>query len=111
MSRSLGDLFRDVPGALDCTICGLGRLDGKIWVNRFWAQALARMILSARERQVFESLKLPPVAVVSWLMGRIVAKDATRLRLALDECMADVEILTLEHGRPRVLVRTEHRRP
>jgi acyl transferase domain-containing protein/phosphopantetheinyl transferase len=104
MSRELGGLFRDVPAAEGCTICELGRLNGKLWVNRLWAQSLARMILGARERRAFASSALPPVAAVSWLNGRIVAKDAARLHLSLDGCMADVEVLTSEHGRPRVMI-------
>jgi phosphopantetheinyl transferase len=100
LGRSIGGLFRDLPGIEHCAICEVAGATGKILLNRLWCQVLARMILGAEERQIFNDLKLPPLNAVSWLLGRAVAKDSVRLLRALDVCMADVSILPGPNGQP-----------
>ena len=102
LGRSIASLFADVPGIEHCAMCEVAGVTGKVLLNRLWCQVLARMILSAEERKCFDELKLPPVAAVAWLLGRAAAKDSVRLLRALDVCMADVSILTGQHGQPIV---------
>src|SRR5205085_607769 len=102
LSRALPELFRDIPGGADCTVCEAGNAAGRILVNRLWSQVLARMILSTEERRAFSHLNLQPVPTVSWLLGRAVVKDAVRLHLGLDCCLADVVVISDEYGRPVV---------
>jgi acyl transferase domain-containing protein/phosphopantetheinyl transferase len=104
LSRPLTALFAEVPGIERCVVCEAGNVADKILVNRLWASVLAHMVLSASERRVFAELKLVPVPLASWLLGRVAVKDAVRLLLDLDVCLADVEVEPDAHGRP--LVRT-----
>jgi len=101
-SRESRDLFEDVPAARHCTICELDNFGGPFLAeaNGVWALLLSRYILNRKEREVFAKLRLPPRALASWLLGRVVAKDAVRVHLSLDVCMADVGIDPGEHGRP-----------
>jgi phosphopantetheinyl transferase len=93
-------LFRGVPGVEHCTVCEVGNVADKILVNRLWSQVLAHMVLSTAERKAFTGMKLVPVPAASWLLGRIAAKDAVRMRAGLEVGLADVEVRPDIHGRP-----------
>ena len=71
-----------------------------------WRQVLACLVLSRRERAIFERLKTPESRRLEWLMGRIAAKDAVRAfitkRYGVVVCPADVEILPDSKGQPLV---------
>jgi acyl transferase domain-containing protein/phosphopantetheinyl transferase len=100
-SRDITHLFEGVGGIESCRICETNIGQEKLFVKQFWAQVLARMILSRRERDAFMKLRLPPIPTVEWLLGRVAAKDAVRLQAGLACCMADVEIDNDELGCPR----------
>ena len=72
--------------------------------GRIWRRALAHLILSEREQELWRSLKTPQPRRLEWLLGRLVAKDAVRtyLKEHYDAvvCPADIEILPDENGRP-----------
>jgi acyl transferase domain-containing protein len=107
MSRLLGPLFLDVPEVEHCTICIIGNVGSKSLVNRLWAQSLAHQILSTSERKALHDLGLPPVQAAAWLAGRVVLKDAVRVRCRLDVAMADVEILGTAPARLQALTASE----
>jgi phosphopantetheinyl transferase (holo-ACP synthase) len=104
LSRDITEVFRGVPGIDHCTICATANVGDALLMNRLWAQVLARMILSRAELNTYAGLKLPPLALASWLLGRAAVKDAVRLHERLDVCMADVEVVTEETGRPAARV-------
>jgi phosphopantetheinyl transferase len=99
-SREITSLFAGVPGIERCTVTEVHRAGDKLLVNRHWSRVLARMVLSRAERAEFERAILPPVPAAGWLLGRMAAKDAVRLRERLDLCMADVLIASDPSGRP-----------
>ena len=103
-TRDITAVFGDVEGIEDCTVCEVDRVGERILVNHLWIRVLARMVLDRAEREVFERSALPPVAVAGWVLGRIAAKDAVRLREGLRLCMADVGIESTESGAPRAVV-------
>jgi phosphopantetheinyl transferase len=69
-----------------------------------WRRMLAQVVLSRRERALWEELRTPEPRRLEWLLGRIVAKDAVRQHLKqrydLALCPADIEILPDGDGRP-----------
>jgi hypothetical protein len=68
-----------------------------------WLKTLAYLILSRRERTVWDNLQATPKQRCDWLLGRAAAKDAVRMlieeRYGEQLCAADVEILTDAAGR------------
>ncbi|MBX3411466.1 MAG: polyketide synthase dehydratase domain-containing protein [Pirellulales bacterium] len=105
-SRAISDLFAGVPGIEDCVVAEVARIQNPVLMERLWSQVLGRIILGREERRIFRELKTPPRETASWLMGRIAAKDAVRLRARTPLYLADVGILPDEFGRP--LVRLSH---
>lgn len=103
-SRPATEHFAGVPGIEHVVISELNDFGGPILVQGggFWSLALSRLILSRRERETYDAMRRPPAARASWLLGRVVAKDAVRALCRLDACMADVELLNDHHGRPQV---------
>jgi len=69
-----------------------------------WQRVLAFLVLAPRERELWRQLKTPEKRRTEWLLGRVVAKDATRLfvhqRYGIVLCPADIEILPDKRGRP-----------
>jgi len=61
-----------------------------------WLKTLAYLVLSRRERAVWDSLQLPARERYEWLLGRCAAKDAVRMlvheHFGQQLCAADVEI-------------------
>lgn len=100
-ARDITALFADVPGIEFCTVAESCVGNEKLFVHRVWAQVLARMTLSGGERRVFDQLKLPPLQSVEWLLGRVAAKDALRMRHGGAWCMADITIENDAVGAPR----------
>jgi len=68
-----------------------------------WLKTLAYLVLSRRERAVWDNLQLLPKQRYDWLLARSAAKDAVRMliheRFGEQLCAADVEILTDASGR------------
>jgi malonyl CoA-acyl carrier protein transacylase/phosphopantetheinyl transferase len=102
LARDISDTFAGVPGAEDCTVCEVGNVADKALVNRLWSQALARMVLDLDERRRFGELKLAPLPAASWLLGRVAAKEAVRGRTGDGRRLADVLLISDQHGRPVV---------
>jgi phosphopantetheinyl transferase len=71
-----------------------------------WREAMAHLVLGPRERETWRALRGPETRRRDWLIGRVAAKDAVRRLIQGRHGMAfypaDVEIVTDEHGRPRV---------
>jgi phosphopantetheinyl transferase (holo-ACP synthase) len=71
-----------------------------------WLKTLAYLVLSRRERAVWENLQLSPVERYHWLLGRSAAKDAVRMlihnQFGEQLCAADVEITVDAAGHPVV---------
>jgi acyl transferase domain-containing protein/phosphopantetheinyl transferase/acyl carrier protein len=69
-----------------------------------WQRALAHLVLSARERELWRALRTPEPRRLEWLLGRVAAKDALRVFLAerhgIHLSPADVEVLPDANGRP-----------
>jgi len=61
-----------------------------------WLKTLAYLVLSRRERAVWDAMQLPPKQRYDWLLARCAAKDAIRMliqeRCGEQLCAADVEI-------------------
>jgi acyl transferase domain-containing protein/phosphopantetheinyl transferase len=72
--------------------------------SAFWGLVLSRLALSETERAAYDERKGPKAAAVSWLLGRVVAKDAVRLLDPAPRMMADIEIVTDKLGRPRAVM-------
>ena len=107
-SRVLRGAFNDIPAARYLTICELDGFGGPFLIeeNGLWALDLAHYVLDRSERSVYAELDLPPAARASWLLGRVVAKDAVRAHLSLDACMADVGIATDRRSGTRAVLST-----
>jgi phosphopantetheinyl transferase len=99
-SREITELFHGVPGIQQCTMTEVDGIGHHVLVNRLWSEVLARMVLSRSERDAWQSIRRPPVHAVTWLLGRIVGKDAVRIHNALDVCLADVTIQSEPGGKP-----------
>ncbi|MFH1417781.1 MAG: beta-ketoacyl synthase N-terminal-like domain-containing protein [Planctomycetota bacterium] len=101
-SHIITGLFDHVPGGKSCTLCELEDVAGPWLVGPegVWSLLLARYALNTSEREAFDNLKCPQAAKASWLLGRVVAKDAVRLHLSRELCMADVAITPDAMGRP-----------
>jgi phosphopantetheine--protein transferase-like protein len=86
---------------LECLTEDLLEAHGGIWLK-----VLAYLVLSRREREIWESMTAVPKRRQEWLLGRVVAKDVVRQlirqRFGLRLAPADVEILPDERGRPQV---------
>lgn len=71
-----------------------------------WPRILAYTILNRSERETWLRLGKSEKRRREWLLGRVVVKDAVRRflkdRYRLDLCLADIEIVADEHGRPTV---------
>ncbi|MDP3858231.1 MAG: beta-ketoacyl synthase N-terminal-like domain-containing protein [Stagnimonas sp.] len=71
-----------------------------------WKRVTAHQVLSAAERACWYALPAQGPRREEWLMGRLAAKDAAldwiRLRHGLSLAPADIEILALASGQPRV---------
>lgn len=102
--RTLNELFADVPGADRFSVCEATAAGERLWIKGIWARMLAHQILSPDERAAFNRLKLPPVALADWLLGRLAAKEAVRVRLQHGGCHADTEIRSDAHGRPEAWI-------
>jgi 4'-phosphopantetheinyl transferase EntD len=102
--RTLNELFADVPGADRLSICEATAAGERLWIKGIWARMLAYQILGPDERAVFNRLKLPPVALADWLLGRLAAKEAARVRLQHGGCHADTEIRNDAEGRPEAWI-------
>ena len=61
-----------------------------------WLKTLAYLVLSRRERAVWDSMQVSAKERYDWLLGRCAAKDAVRMlieeRFGERLCAADVEI-------------------
>jgi acyl transferase domain-containing protein/phosphopantetheinyl transferase (holo-ACP synthase) len=101
-TRSLDELFSGLPGLEGCRVREFARPEEPILRNRMWLQVLGRLVLSAPERGEFEARRSLPAVTLSWLLGRVAAKDAVRSQGSLDLCLADVRIASDEHGAPTV---------
>jgi len=103
-TRDVTNHFAHVPGIEAATICVLDDFGSPVLLQNsgFWSLALSRLILSRVERSRYDSMKRPPLALASWLLGRIAVKDAVRHRLAAPCCMADVEVANDAEGKPWV---------
>jgi 4'-phosphopantetheinyl transferase EntD len=102
--RSLNELFADVPDAGRLSICEATAAGERLWIKGIWARVLAHQILGPEERAAFNRLRLPPVALADWLLGRLAAKEAVRARLGRGECLADTEIRNDADGRPEAWI-------
>jgi acyl transferase domain-containing protein/phosphopantetheinyl transferase len=71
-----------------------------------WLRALAQLVLSRREREVWRTLKGPERRRIEWLLGRCCAKDAIRMLLRdssePERLPADIQIISDENGRPMI---------
>lgn len=71
-----------------------------------WQRVLPFAVLTQRERELWQGLRMPEQRRLEWLLGRVAAKDAVRQfvkkRYHIDLCPADVEILPDGDGRPVV---------
>jgi phosphopantetheinyl transferase/acyl carrier protein len=69
-----------------------------------WQRALAHVVLSRKERELWRGLRMPEPRRVEWLLGRVAVKCALRAlletRYGLRLLPADVEILPDPEGRP-----------
>ena len=74
--------------------------------GRIWLRVLGHLVLSRRERDVWNGLPYPPGRRADWLLGRVAAKEAVRdfLRRKHDiaVCLADIEIAPDDDRCPRV---------
>ena len=74
--------------------------------GKIWQRVLAHLVLSRREREVWQSLKGPEKRKTEWLLGRVAAKDAIRLFLkehyGMELYPADIEIAQDRYGQPLV---------
>ncbi len=109
-SRDITSLFGEAAGIERCTVCEVERVGGRVLVNHLWLRVLARMVLDRAEREVFDRGALAPVAAAGWVLERIAAKDAARLRAGARSCMADVGIESDGSGTPRALLAGERPR-
>lgn len=98
--EDISHLFRDLPLKKPLSIAETGSAGGPVLLNRLWSQVVTRMILSQFERAALTRQKLSPAALAYWLAGRIAVKDAMRLFLNDELCMADVEIEVDARGKP-----------
>lgn len=109
----LSQLWREpLEGWAAGTDLQLYALDGGLFPAGFfegyggiWMQVLAQAILSRREREVWKRMDATTKRRKDWLLGRIVAKDAVRHRLAgrgLALAPADIEIMADANGKPGV---------
>jgi len=68
-----------------------------------WLKTLAYLVLSRRERAVWDGMQASPKERYDWLLGRCAAKDAVRMliqeRFGEQLCAADVEIPGAASGR------------
>jgi len=83
------------------------RLDTRLPADgALWKGVWARRVLSRREREKFDALRLPESRQLEWLGARTAAKEAVaellRARHGLDLLPADIEILAGEQGSPQV---------
>ncbi len=101
---ALGHLFAGVPQIERVSVCQATAAGQRLWARDVWARVLAYQILGPEERGEFNRLKLPPVALADWLLGRLAAKEAVRARLDHGGCLADTEIRKDQNDRPRVIV-------
>jgi phosphopantetheinyl transferase/malonyl CoA-acyl carrier protein transacylase len=73
-----------------------------------WANVIAHIVLSRRERTEWDALRAAAVSkrALDWLRGRCAAKDAVRLlvkdRTGVELFAADVELLPDQWGRPSI---------
>ena len=71
-----------------------------------WKQVWAHRVLSRRERNEFDALRLPEQRQLQWLAARTAAKEAVaellRVHHAIDLLPADIEILPDRRGAPVV---------
>ncbi len=81
LSEMITEQFQGIPGVDSCAVTAIDMSSGRVLLQRLWSQVLARMILGREERRLFGELKLPPLAAVSWLLGRAAVKDAVRALL------------------------------
>lgn len=73
--------------------------------HEIWMRVLAHMVLSTRERKLFNAMQRGGGRRADWLMGRVAAKDAVRHWAAargLNLSPADVDIHNADNGRPYV---------
>lgn len=102
LSTSYPGMISDYPEHRKLQCCRILKV-----ADGIWPKALAYLILSRREREIFfHHLTGPEKRRKEWLLGRLVAKDAVRLllkdRYQLKVCPADIEIASDENGRPIV---------
>lgn len=68
-----------------------------------WLKTLAYLVLSRRERAVWDRMQLPPRERYEWLLGRCAAKDAVRMlvqeHFGEQLCAADVATMSDASGR------------
>ncbi len=69
-----------------------------------WLRVLAHLVLSRRERVVWQELKGSYKRRVEWLLARVAGKDAVRLLLkkhrGMNLCPTDIDIDKDKYGRP-----------
>lgn len=102
--RSLNELFRSVPGVERVAIRETTLSGQRLLAKAHWARVLAYLILDPSERGEFNRMKLPPVAMADWLLGRMAAKEAVRAKLRHSDYLADTRIVNDPHGRPTAWV-------
>jgi len=97
-----------VPSATEVACCRLESLTEALLEasGGIWLKVLAHLVLSRRERELWQGMNARPKRRREWLLGRTVAKDAVRQlvhrRFGLRLAPADVEILADPRGRPQV---------
>lgn len=102
--QSLNELFAATPGIERVAIRAANLTGQRLLAKAHWARVLAYMILDQAERDEFNRLKLPPVALADWLLGRMAAKEAVRAVMGHSDYLADTRIANDEQGRPRAFV-------
>ena len=74
--------------------------------GNLWLKVLAHLILSRREREMWQQLRTPVLRRLEWLLGRVATKENVRQFLSEKQhlmlCLADIEIIPDEKGRPLV---------
>jgi phosphopantetheinyl transferase len=95
-----------VPDGASLRCTRLDPLPDGVFAGGLWPSAVARIVLTPRERDVWRALTGGDRRRRDWLMGRLAAKDAVRTFLAEHRrvalCPGDIEIVADEHGRPMV---------
>lgn len=69
-------------------------------LTQHWLQSLAQLMLSEREREIWQKFPYKSPRRYDWLLGRITAKEALQQIAQLELTPADIEILPTTLGKP-----------